>query len=202
MTYAKIAELHEFLENAGGSADKLWIGIDPGTHGAFGLLAGDHALAVDIPVSWIANARGRLNGVYELNAILHFWEGVQGHITASAIRVCLEEGQGLPGDGAFTAFRCGEGFGMWPLYLQSIGIRVDTARPAVWKKYYGLRGGPTQKEAARLKALSMWPSCTCLSRKKDHNRAEALLLADYLRRKESGSDTTRDDKKVNKRKKK
>lgn len=73
---------------------------------------------------------------------------------------------------------------MWSLYLMSLGVRVETVRPAQWKKSFSLQGGKTNKEAARLKALSLWPTLAAdnLKFKKDHNRAEALLLAEYLRR--------------------
>jgi crossover junction endodeoxyribonuclease RuvC len=68
---------------------------------------------------------------------------------------------------------------MWPLFLASKGSYVEEVVPTVWKKAMGLAG--KDKEAARLKACGLFPHAG-LSLKKDHNRAEALLLADYLRR--------------------
>ena len=53
---------------------------------------------------------------------------------------------------------------------RSRGTRV---RPAIWKRTLGLG---KDKEASRLKAIQLFPTAD-LRRKKDHGRAEALLLA-------------------------
>jgi len=43
-----------------------------------------------------------------------------------------------------------------------------------------------EKDASRLKAIQLFPlSASNLSRKKDHGRADALLIAAYYRRKTS-----------------
>jgi hypothetical protein len=58
--------------------------------------------------------------------------------------------------------------------------RFDTkvVQPQVWKRFYGLLG--KDKEAARAMARSLYPMAQGeLARKKDHNRAEALLIAHY-----------------------
>jgi crossover junction endodeoxyribonuclease RuvC len=57
-----------------------------------------------------------------------------------------------------------------------MGFRVVRVRPQVWKKPYGKL---KDKEEARQMALSLYPACKEISRKKDHNRSDALLLARY-----------------------
>lgn len=53
--------------------------------------------------------------------------------------------------------------------------------PQAWKKMFGLLG--KDKEASRLKAIELFPHYEqFLSRKKDHDRAEAILIAEYARR--------------------
>jgi len=48
--------------------------------------------------------------------------------------------------------------------------------PSVWKKFHHLPG--KDKEAARQRALQLFPGAHALfSRKKDHQRAEAALIA-------------------------
>jgi hypothetical protein len=75
----------------------------------------------------------------------------------------------------FIASNCS--YGMWPLFLTLLRLPFETVHPFAWKKKSGLTG--LDKEAIRLKAAGMFPGAD-LCRKKDHNRAEALLLADWL----------------------
>jgi crossover junction endodeoxyribonuclease RuvC len=50
--------------------------------------------------------------------------------------------------------------------------------PAKWKRYFGL---DADKEKSRALALRLWPSRSDLfTRKRDHGRAEAALLARYF----------------------
>lgn len=58
-----------------------------------------------------------------------------------------------------------------------LGLEVELVLPQVWKTHFRLRG---DKEASRRLALRLIPeSAPFLTRKLDHNRAEALLLAQY-----------------------
>lgn len=55
---------------------------------------------------------------------------------------------------------------------------VEIVSPLKWKRALGLIG--QDKEASRAKALKLYPSLADqLKRKKDHNRAEAVLLAHW-----------------------
>lgn len=90
----------------------------------------------------------------------------------------------LFGDTPLTAYKTGFSFGMWLLYLTGRGYAKDrplcTPPPATWKKAMQL--GP-DKNKARAAAIKLFPFLKGdLARVKDHNRAEALLLAAYLRR--------------------
>ena len=56
---------------------------------------------------------------------------------------------------------------------------VHFVRPAKWKKYFNLL--KTEKEASRSKAIEIFPYISSkLSRKKDSNKADAILLASYF----------------------
>lgn len=63
------------------------------------------------------------------------------------------------------------------------GWGIAWVEPQAWKRKYGLTRRDADddvKERARSLALTMFPQCAHdLARKKDHNRAEALLLARY-----------------------
>ena len=66
------------------------------------------------------------------------------------------------------------------------GIEVQTVRPQEWKKHFGLirlkdEKAEACKERGRQVALRLYPALADeLKRKKDHNRADAVLLAHWL----------------------
>ena len=52
-------------------------------------------------------------------------------------------------------------------------------RPAKWKKYFGLI--KTEKDASRTKVIEIFPYISSeLSRKKDSNKADAVLIASFF----------------------
>lgn len=102
--------------------------------------------------------------------------GLVGLLTPSACpqaRVVLEERPAMPGQGTRSLFTVGVGFGVWPGVLAAWTVSHTRVRPAIWKRTLELG---KDKEAARLRAQQLFPGAN-LRRKKDHGRAEALLLA-------------------------
>lgn len=165
----------------------LYVGIDPGVSGAIAVLSPQvQAVAVcDIPTTKVA--RGHNKGKrteYLYNAILALFGALAGH--SQHIRVMLEHGQPMGrNDTPLTAYSVGWGTGMWPLFLTAMDLAYELANPAVWKKAMGLAG--KDKEASRVLAQRLFPGGRhALQFKKDHNRAEALLLAEYGRRRWQG----------------
>lgn len=70
-------------------------------------------------------------------------------------------------------------------------VPVKVVAPQRWKRAFGLIGAG--KDAGRFMAMELF-SCTAnnLQRKKHHNRADALLLAEYARRVEYGVEQIKD----------
>ena len=67
---------------------------------------------------------------------------------------------------------------MWWTALQARGLDVRVVGPAAWKKDVGLYGRAFTKDDSRARALLLYPTLEAeLRRKKDHGRAEALLIA-------------------------
>ena len=95
----------------------------------------------------------------------------------------LEEGGVEYGFSAQTAFVQGYNFGLWRGVLASAGLEVRIVKPQAWKWALGLahRGAKGDKDASRAMAEAMFPELApgTLRRKKDHGRAEALLIAAY-----------------------
>src|SRR5712692_2445907 len=148
----------------------MHIGIDPGLSGAVAVLAADGALVAvhDTPVLTLATTRGTRQE-YDLPglvALLGAYAGPQAHVT-------LEESQAMPGQGVRSMFTIGVGFGVWLGVLAALAFPSTRVRPAVWKRALGVG---KDKEASRLRAMQLFPTAD-LRRKKDHGRAEALLLA-------------------------
>lgn len=141
--------------------------------------------------------------VFDNDAIWTIFKMLKTKIARSCIRVAVEKGQvrnasreaafakhspnsrfAKFGDTPLTGYKIGVSFGMWNLFLTSRGyakeVPILNPTPAVWKKAMQL--GP-DKNKARAAAIKLFPFLKDdLARVKDHNRAEALLLAAYLRR--------------------
>lgn len=66
------------------------------------------------------------------------------------------------------------------------GIELVTVQPQTWKAHFGLKRKQDEKpeackERGRQLALTMYPALAAdMKRKKDHNRADAVLLAHWL----------------------
>lgn len=77
-----------------------------------------------------------------------------------------------PGEGSVSSFRFGQGVGIWQGILATYGIPVVFVSPQVWKR--SLQLGKDKEKSLEL-ARKVFPLAS-LKRKKDHGRAEALLL--------------------------
>ena len=90
--------------------------------------------------------------------------------------VVIEKVNAGPKMGSSSAFNFGaNAFG--PICIcAGMGIRCRTITPQKWKAYHGLLG--KEKEASRQLALKKYPQLAdVLKRKKDTDRAEAILMA-------------------------
>jgi hypothetical protein len=74
--------------------------------------------------------------------------------------------------------------GIWEGVIAANGIPYELITPQRWRKILdsGVPQHPT-KEDLRQYVIRKWPEAgSCyLHRKKDHNRAEAILIAEYAR---------------------
>ena len=93
-------------------------------------------------------------------------------------RAVLERPRNFPTDGKHSWYGSGYGFGVWWTALEALGAEVELVTPAVWKKDLGIYGRQFTKEDSRSLALELFPELADeLKRKKDHGRAESLLIA-------------------------
>jgi crossover junction endodeoxyribonuclease RuvC len=148
------------------------LGIDPGVRGGWAVVDATGGLlsAGDLPTAGEA-AREMVSGPL-LAAV------VRGFDPTFAV---IERVGAMPGQGVSSMFKFGRAVGTVEGVLGACGVRVLYVQPTVWKRAYGL---PSDKEPARQRAVELWPAAASLhfSRKKDHGRAEAALIAAWGRR--------------------
>jgi hypothetical protein len=149
-----------------------FLGCDPGIHGAFALVEvnGDacHVVdAIDIPTIG-TKAKERVN----VHAIQ---EWILRH---GPHRAFIERGGTMPRRGIASAYKFGRSVGALEAVIALCAIPLEIVEPSVWKQVLRLKG--KDKELSRQRALELFPRAQhLLARRKDHQRAEAMLLAYY-----------------------
>lgn len=147
----------------------ITIGIDPGLSGAIACVSDEGVIALhDMPVM----PYGR--GAYVKNAV--DLTAVARLLSARGPAVVwLERVGSMPGQGVASMFSLGMSYYGVAGVAIGLGIPVNLVMPADWKGDMGL--GRDKGESLAL-ARKLHPNLD-LSRKKDHGRAEALLIARY-----------------------
>ena len=93
--------------------------------------------------------------------------------------VVVEQVSAMPGQGVTSMFNFGQSFGVIKGICSAMQLSIHFVRPAKWKKYFNLL--KTEKEASRSKAIEIFPYISSkLTRKKDSNKADAILIASYF----------------------
>lgn len=152
------------------------LGIDPGITGALALYDPDKSaesgmrwLMIDMPV--VGGDKQELNAP-SLRDFLNR------HDPAHAF---LERANTMPGQGIVGAFRYGGVYFAIRAVLSCCSVPYTLVTPQVWKKYHGVKSAKTErmrKEHSRQIALMLFPDQSKeLARIKDHNKAEAMLIA-------------------------
>ena len=155
----------------------LIIGIDPGISGAICFFEdGQVKEIIDMPVMADGKKNKRqINGPQIYNEILERINNFQ----KKDITVVIEQVSAMPGQGVTSMFNFGQSFGVLKGICSAMQLSTFFVRPAKWKKYFGLI--KTQKDASRTKVIEIFPYISSeLSRKKDSNKADAVLIASFF----------------------
>ena len=155
----------------------LIIGIDPGISGALCFFEdGVVKNIIDMPSMAEGKKNKRqINGNQLFNEIKNNIK----NIPKSNICVVVEQVSAMPGQGVTSMFNFGQSFGVIKGICSAMQLPIYFVRPAKWKKYFNLI--KTEKEACRTKAIEIFPYISSkLSKKKDSNKAEAILIASYF----------------------
>tara|TARA_B110001454_G_C12526485_1_gene353323 strand:- start:207 stop:695 length:489 start_codon:yes stop_codon:yes gene_type:complete len=151
------------------------IGIDPGISGAISILKNKKVIEVyDTPTMIDGKKNKRqVNGAQVSNIIKERLN------EDNEINVVVEHVNAMPGQGVTSMFNFGQSFGVIKGICSALTLPIYFVRPSKWKKHFNLI--KTNKDASRTKAIEIYPEISAkLSRKKDGNKADAILIARYF----------------------
>ena len=150
------------------------IGIDPGLSGGIAILDDKKVIELfDMPVMPDGKKNKRqLNSALLVKLIKDNIKNLEDTV------MVVEQVNAMPGQGVTSMFNFGQTFGAIKGICAAIGLPIFFVRPAKWKKYFELIN--SSKDSSRTKVIEMYPSISeQLSKKKDVNKSDAILIARY-----------------------
>jgi hypothetical protein len=167
-------------------AEMIIIGMDPGVTGAFAAL-NTHCGAVeflDMPTFQVKSGK-KNKSEYDARAIADWLNSQSADRMVHAV---IEKQQAMPPElrgqrqGNVSTGMVMYGYGILIGVLSAVGIPFDRVAARSWKAKI-LKDLPSGKDSSIICAKQMFPiAADRLARKKDHGRAEALLIAAYGQR--------------------
>ena len=151
------------------------IGIDPGISGAISIIENKKILEIHDTPTMIEGKKNKrqINGAQVTNIIKKKLNGEK------EVIVVVEHVNAMPGQGVTSMFNFGQSFGVIKGICAALSIPIYFVRPTKWKKHFNLI--KTNKDASRTKVIEAYPEISDkLHRKKDSNRADAILIALYF----------------------
>ena len=154
----------------------LIIGIDPGISGSICFFQDGKIIdVVEMPTMTEGKKnKKQVNGSQIFNEIS---EKIK-KLDRKEIKVIIEQVSAMPGQGVTSMFNFGQSFGILKGICSAMQLPMYFVRPAKWKKYFNLIN--SEKDASRTRAIEIFPYFSGqLSRKKDSNKADAILIASF-----------------------
>ena len=154
----------------------LIIGIDPGISGSICFFEDGKILdVIEMPTMNEGKKNKRqVNGAQIYNEITDRINKLR----KQDVRVVVEQVSAMPGQGVTSMFNFGQSFGIIKGICSAMQLPLYFVRPAKWKKYFNLI--KSEKDASRTRAIEIFPYFSSqLSKKKDSNKADAILIASF-----------------------
>ena len=154
----------------------LIIGIDPGISGSICFLDNGKILdVIEMPIMTDGKKnKKQVNGSQVYNEVSKRIKQFE----KNQIRVVIEHVSAMPGQGVTSMFNFGQSFGILKGICTAMQLPMYFVRPTKWKKYFNLLN--SEKDASRTRAIEIFPYFSSqLSRKKDTNKADAILIASF-----------------------
>jgi len=153
----------------------VYIGIDPGSvSGALGAISHD---GIYIDSFNIEHQDKHIRALVFKSRILSIVDVKEG------AEICMEQVHSMPNQGVSSTFSFGRAVGVISAVCQLTNYPFHLVTPQLWKKHFGLKAD--KNESLDL-ARKLFPAAK-LKLKKDINRAEALLIAEYWRQQINGA---------------
>ena len=155
----------------------LIIGIDPGITGSICFFKDGKIIdVVEMPnMAEGKKNKRQVNGAQIYNEITSRIKNIE----KKDIKVVIEQVSAMPGQGVTSMFNFGQSFGVLKGMCSAMQLPMYFVRPAKWKKYFNLIN--SEKDASRTKAIEIFPHFSAqLSRKKDSNKADAILISSFF----------------------
>ncbi len=162
---------------------ETYVGIDPGLSGAIAMVTTAGVAQVWSTPTFVLKGGRKKRRIYAAAEMVRILREI-----GSARVVGLELVRAMPKQGVVSMFSMGHGVGLWEGIITALGLPLEQVTPQVWKRE--MLGGVTgsDKSASIAKALALFPAMAAmLAHKKDDGRAEALLIAEYFRRRLEGA---------------
>ena len=154
----------------------LIIGIDPGISGSICFFQDGKIIdVVEMPTMTEGKKnKKQVNGSQIFNEIS---DRIR-KLDKNDIKVIIEQVSAMPGQGVTSMFNFGQSFGILKGICSAMQLPMYFVRPAKWKKYFNLIN--SEKDASRTRAIEIFPYFSSqLSKKKDSNKADAILIASF-----------------------
>ena len=154
----------------------LIIGIDPGISGSICFFNEGKIIDVVEMPTMIEGKKNKkqVNGAQIFNEI----SAKIKELEKKDIKIVIEQVSAMPGQGVTSMFNFGQSYGILKGICSAMQLPMYFVRPAKWKKYFNLIN--SEKDASRTRAIEIFPYFSSqLSRKKDSNKADAILLASF-----------------------
>ena len=163
-------------------------GIDPGISGAICVLKGEEGRIIEVyemptMIDGKKNKR-QVKGAEGTNIFKKELINENNRIESSEnyekiAKVVVEHVTAMPGQGVTSMFNFGQSFGVIKGICAALKLPIYFVRPTKWKKHFNLI--KTNKDASRTKVIETYPNISSkLARKKDSNKADAILIARYF----------------------
>ena len=148
----------------------LYIGIDPGQSGGIAVVSTDGG--------WRSTCKMPESD----QGVLDYLQMVRDGLGEAScpIKAALEFVRAMPKQGVSSTFKFGWGYGGLRMALAACQIPFEEVTPAKWQAALGCRSGG-DKNVTKRKAQELFPTARVT-----HAIADALLLAEWLRRRDLG----------------
>jgi len=153
----------------------IYIGIDPGKTGAMAILSDNGDKSWD--GVWDYQDQECINRLRDIKHIM-----IKKGKSVKVIGV-IEKVNADPHWGKTSIFSFGENFGQWKGRLESFGIPYIHLTPTKWQKeVFDYKPAKKDRKSASLELARRLFPWADLKNKGDHNRSDALLMAEAIHR--------------------